>query len=71
MAAGGIMNVLDAYSHPLFNSEIDERTQFRTRSLLCCSIADTSNNNVAVLQVSWHLVLLQPVSRRLTTAIRL
>eukprot|EP00878_Enallax_costatus_P011773 GHUV01012289.1.p1 GENE.GHUV01012289.1~~GHUV01012289.1.p1 ORF type:complete len:856 (+),score=231.71 GHUV01012289.1:611-3178(+) len=47
---GGILNISDAYNHPLFNSEVDKRTQFRTRSILCCSIADTSGTNVAVLQ---------------------
>lgn len=45
------MNVADAYAHPLFHAKVDTQTGFRTRSILCTSISDTSSRIVAVLQV--------------------
>ena len=44
------MNIDDAYSHPLFNPEIDRRTGYRTRSMLTCAITDSSGKPTAVLQ---------------------
>jgi hypothetical protein len=51
MAAGGLMNIEDAYNDPLFNPEVDVRLGYRTNSILSCSIADMSGKNIAVLQV--------------------
>src|SRR6185295_12354153 len=38
-----IINTSDAYTHPLFNRDIDARTGYRTRSLLCLPIVDQSD----------------------------
>lgn len=51
VAAGGVMNIEDAYCDPLFSPEVDVRLGYRTNSILCCSIADMSGKNIAVLQV--------------------
>jgi hypothetical protein len=48
---GGLMNIPDAYSHPLFNPEIDRATQYTTRNILCTAIKDMSGKNIAVVQV--------------------
>lgn len=45
------MNIPDAYSHPLFNPEIDRATQYTTRNILCTAIKDMSGKNIAVVQV--------------------
>lgn len=37
---GVILNVKDAYNDPRFNREIDEKTGFITRSILCMPIID-------------------------------
>lgn len=45
------MNIPDAYSHPLFNAEVDRMTRYTTRNILCCAISDMAGNNIAVVQV--------------------
>jgi hypothetical protein len=45
------MNIEDAYCNPLFSPDVDVRLGYRTNSILCCSIADMSGKNIAVLQV--------------------
>jgi adenylate cyclase len=50
-ATGETLNIPDAYQHPLFNPEVDVRTGFRTRSLLCMPIRDTDGEVVGVTQV--------------------
>ncbi|KAF6255057.1 hypothetical protein COO60DRAFT_253612 [Scenedesmus sp. NREL 46B-D3] len=47
---GGLMNIEDAYCNPLFSPDVDVRLGYRTNSILCCSIADISGKNIAVLQ---------------------
>lgn len=47
---GGMVNVSDAYSHPLFNPQIDKATGYTTKSMLSCAIKDMQGRNVAVLQ---------------------
>jgi adenylate cyclase len=44
------MNIEDAYSHPLFNPDVDRRTGYRTRNSLTCAITDSSGKPTAVLQ---------------------
>ncbi|XP_072040960.1 cGMP-dependent 3',5'-cyclic phosphodiesterase-like isoform X4 [Amphiura filiformis] len=39
---GKILNILDAYSHPLFYRGVDDSTGFRTRNILCFPIKDRS-----------------------------
>jgi putative ABC transport system ATP-binding protein len=48
---GETINTPDAYQHPLFNRDIDARTGYRTRSLLCMPIVDHQNRVVAVVQL--------------------
>lgn len=45
------MNIPDAYSHPLFNADVDRTTHFTTRNILCTAIKDMSGHNIAVVQV--------------------
>jgi putative ABC transport system ATP-binding protein len=46
-----IVNTADAYTHPLFNRDIDARTGYRTRSLLCMPVVDHNDRIVAVVQL--------------------
>lgn len=45
------INTPDAYTHPLFNRDMDLRTGYRTRSLLCMPVVDQRNRMVAVVQL--------------------
>lgn len=48
---GKSMNIPDAYACKKFNPSIDRATNFVTKSVLCCPIADISGKHVAVVQV--------------------
>lgn len=48
---GKYLNIPDAYSHPLFNREIDRQTGYHTHSILCMPIFDTKRQVVAVVQM--------------------
>ncbi|KAF0309756.1 cGMP-dependent 3',5'-cyclic phosphodiesterase [Amphibalanus amphitrite] len=39
-ASGELLNIRDAYAHPLFYRQMDENTGFRTRNILCFPIKD-------------------------------
>lgn len=45
------LNIPDAYSHPLFNRDIDRQTGYQTRNILCMPILDTKSQVVAVVQL--------------------
>ncbi|HME70033.1 MAG TPA: ATP-binding cassette domain-containing protein, partial [Myxococcota bacterium] len=45
------LRVSDAYSHPLFNAEIDRGSGFRTRSILCVPVLDRQGAVFAVAQL--------------------
>ncbi|NES81795.1 MAG: GAF domain-containing protein [Moorea sp. SIO2B7] len=45
------LNITNAYDHPLFNKEIDERPGYHTNTLLCMPIFSSSNHVVAVVQL--------------------
>jgi putative ABC transport system ATP-binding protein len=49
-ATGETLNVEDAWSHPDFNREIDERTGYRTRSVLAMPIYNRKGEVFAVAQ---------------------
>lgn len=49
--SGRSMNIKDAYACKIFNPAIDRATNFKTKSVLCCPIADISGKHVAVVQV--------------------
>ncbi|NER93463.1 MAG: GAF domain-containing protein [Symploca sp. SIO1B1] len=48
---GDELNIPDAYSHPLFNKEVDERPGYKTKTLLCMPIFSRTNQVVAVAQL--------------------
>ncbi len=47
---GEILNLSDAYTSPLFNPEVDQRTGYRTRSVLCVPLRDETHRVFAVAQ---------------------
>ena len=49
--SGEPMNIPDAYACDLFNREVDRRTGYRTKSILCVPVPDSSRNTVAVAQL--------------------
>jgi putative ABC transport system ATP-binding protein len=48
---GATLNIADPYSHPRFRPEVDRRTGYLTRSILCMPIYDRSRRVVAVVQL--------------------
>lgn len=48
---GEIVNIPDAYDDPRFNSEVDKKTGFRTRNILCLPIRNKAGKIVAALQL--------------------
>jgi adenylate cyclase len=48
---GECLNISDAYNHPIFNKEVDERPGYHTRTLLCMPIFSSSKQVVAVVQL--------------------
>lgn len=50
---GQILNIKDAYSHPLFYRGVDDSTGFRTRNILCFPIKD-ENNGTTHTQTRTH-----------------
>jgi adenylate cyclase len=50
-STGEYLNIANAYDHPLFNPEVDLKTGYRTRNILCMPIFSTKNRVVAVVQL--------------------
>ena len=50
-ATGETINIADAYADERFNQEVDRRTGYRTRSILCAPVVDVGGRVVAVLQL--------------------
>ena len=50
-ATGETINIPDAYADPRFNPEVDRRTGYRTRTILCAPIRDAAGAVVGVSQV--------------------
>src|SRR5918911_1610407 len=48
---GETINLVDAYDDPRFNREVDRRTGYRTRSLLCLPIRDRAGGIAGAVQV--------------------
>jgi putative ABC transport system ATP-binding protein len=48
---GEPLNIPDAYAEPLFNPAVDEATGYRTRSILCMPMKDSSGRVFAVMQL--------------------
>jgi GAF domain-containing protein len=49
--SGDTLNIPDAYEVPFFDREIDKRTGYRTRSVLCMAIKDSQKRVFAVAQL--------------------
>jgi adenylate cyclase len=50
-AAGERVNIADAYADPRFNQEVDRRTGYRSRTILCAPVRDGQGAVVGVAQV--------------------
>ena len=50
-ATGDTINLADAYADPRFESEVDLRLGFRTKSLLCLPIRNKDGETIGVLQL--------------------
>ncbi|MGK0172268.1 MAG: adenylate cyclase, partial [Gammaproteobacteria bacterium] len=50
-SSGEVVNIPDAYADPRFNPEVDKRTGFRTRSILCMPIVNKEGHRLGVIQV--------------------
>ncbi|NET37215.1 MAG: GAF domain-containing protein [Cyanothece sp. SIO1E1] len=48
---GECLNIPDAYSHPLFNKEVDKQTGYHTRNILCMPIFNAEQKVVSVVQL--------------------
>jgi putative ABC transport system ATP-binding protein len=48
---GEIANIPDPYNHPNFNMDVDRRTGYQTRNILCMPIVDRGKNLFAVAQL--------------------
>jgi len=48
---GEARNITDVYDEPLFNRDVDTRTGYRTRSMLCVPIANSKQRVFAVAQL--------------------
>lgn len=46
-----MVNIADAYKDPRFNQDIDARTGYYTRTVLCAPLLDETNKVIGVLQV--------------------
>ncbi len=48
---GEVINLIDAYQDPRFNPEIDRKTGYRTKTMLCQPIKDKNDKIVGVFQL--------------------
>jgi len=51
VTTGQVLNVEDAHQHPLFNPEVDKKTGFRTRSVICAPVINREGLTIGVTQV--------------------
>jgi sigma-B regulation protein RsbU (phosphoserine phosphatase) len=50
-ATGDVMNITDAYADPRFNPEIDRKSGYRTRSILCVPLRNPGEKIIGVFQL--------------------
>jgi putative nucleotidyltransferase with HDIG domain len=48
---GETLNIADVYNDPRFNQEVDRKTGYRTRNVLCIPILNRENDSIGVVQV--------------------
>ena len=46
-----LVNITDAYQDPRFNQEVDRRTGYRTRTIICGPISNLEDETIGVVQV--------------------
>ncbi|MCH7915362.1 MAG: GAF domain-containing protein [Deltaproteobacteria bacterium] len=51
VTTGETLNIADAYKDPRFNQEVDQKTGFRTRTILCMPITNAAGEIIGVVQV--------------------
>lgn len=49
-AHGALQNIRDAYADPRFNADVDRRTGYRTRNILCAPIVNLNGETLGVVQ---------------------
>lgn len=49
--SGSVINILDAYEDARFNPEIDRRTGYRTRSILCMPVVAKGGSAIGVMEI--------------------
>src|SRR5436305_5503127 len=49
--SGEIINIPDAYADPRFNRDVDKRTGYATRSILCMPMTDYADRMIGVLHL--------------------
>jgi adenylate cyclase len=49
--SGEVINIPDAYADPRFNPDVDRKTGYRTRSILCMPVRSKQGRIIAVIQV--------------------
>ncbi|KAH0625301.1 hypothetical protein JD844_033793 [Phrynosoma platyrhinos] len=59
---GKILNIKDAYSHPLFYRGVDDSTGFRTRNILCFPIKDENQEVIGVSDDEYTKLLNEKIS---------
>ena len=50
-STGEVINIPDAYADERFNPEVDKKTGFRTRSILCMPVSNKEGQKLGVVQV--------------------
>lgn len=48
---GEVLNIEDAYEDPRFNKEVDQRTGYRTKSVLCMPLRNKDGKTIGVTQI--------------------
>ena len=51
VTTGETLNIADAYQDPRFNQEVDWRTGYRTRTILCMAVKNATGEIIGVVQV--------------------
>ncbi len=51
VTTGQVLNVENAYQHPLFNPAVDKKTGFKTRSVICAPVINREGKTIGVTQV--------------------
>ncbi len=49
--SGEVLNIEDAYDDPRFNKEVDQRTGYRTKSMLCMPLSNKDGKTIGVTQI--------------------